>query len=75
MRVKSDRVMQQVEEIAYSCECECCRLLYGDQAKYFEQELKPRIKHSKLGQISMVNNGSNMHGSQVANTLFCRRNL
>ena len=44
-----------------------CRLLYGDQARYFEQELKPRIKHSKLGQISMVNNGSNMHGSQVAN--------
>jgi len=43
-----------------------CRLLYGDQARYFEQELKPRIKHSKLGQISMVNNGSNMHGSQVA---------
>jgi len=51
-------------------ECECCRLLYGDQAKYFEQELKPRIKHSKLGQISMVNNGSNMHGSQVANALL-----
>ena len=52
----------------YVCECKCCRLLYGDQAKYFEQELKPRIKHTNLGQISMVNNGCNMHGSQVS---FC----
>lgn len=45
------------------------RLLYGDQARYFEQELKPRIKHSKLGQLSMVNNGANMHGSQFFITL------
>jgi len=44
--------------------------LYGDQATYFEQELKPRIKHTKRGQISMVNNGSNMHGSQVGDALF-----
>lgn len=42
-----------------------CRLLYGDQAAYFEMEVKPRIKHAKFGQVSMVNNGSNMHGSQV----------
>jgi peptidyl-prolyl cis-trans isomerase-like 4 len=45
------------------------RLLYGDQATYFEMESKPRIKHSKLGQVSMVNNGSNMHGSQFFITL------
>lgn len=41
------------------------RKLYGDQAQYFEMESKPRIKHKKKGAISMVNNGSDMHGSQV----------
>ena len=39
--------------------------LYGDQAKYFEMETTPRIKHKKNGAISMVNNGSDYHGSQV----------
>jgi peptidyl-prolyl cis-trans isomerase-like 4 len=43
--------------------------LYGDQAAYFEAEVKPRIKHKKLGTVSMVNNGSNMHGSQFFITL------
>ncbi|XP_070569143.1 peptidyl-prolyl cis-trans isomerase-like 4 [Ptychodera flava] len=38
--------------------------LYGEQAKYFEVETTPRIKHRKLGAVSMVNNGSNGHGSQ-----------
>ena len=42
-----------------------CRKLYGEQARYFDAELKPRIKHTKLGTLSMVNNGNNMHGSQV----------
>ena len=41
------------------------RKLYGEQAKYFEMEAKPRIKHKKKGTVSMVNNGSDMHGSQV----------
>ncbi len=39
--------------------------MYGEQAKYFEMEVKPRIKHKKKGTLSMVNNGSDMHGSQV----------
>lgn len=38
--------------------------LYGDQAKYFDAEVIPKIKHHKLGTVSMVNNGQNMHGSQ-----------
>ncbi|KAM8947398.1 peptidyl-prolyl cis-trans isomerase-like 4 isoform 2-T2 [Pelodytes ibericus] len=38
--------------------------LYGDQAQYFESEKVPRIKHKKLGTVSMVNNGSGQHGSQ-----------
>ncbi|KAM4040278.1 peptidyl-prolyl cis-trans isomerase-like 4 isoform 2-T2 [Anomaloglossus baeobatrachus] len=38
--------------------------LYGDQACYFEPEKVPRIKHKKLGTVSMVNNGNDQHGSQ-----------
>ncbi|XP_002732202.1 peptidyl-prolyl cis-trans isomerase-like 4, partial [Saccoglossus kowalevskii] len=38
--------------------------LYGDQASFFEMENSPRIKHKKIGTVSMVNNGSDMHGSQ-----------
>ncbi|NXS86569.1 PPIL4 protein, partial [Erpornis zantholeuca] len=40
------------------------RQLYGDQARFFEAEKVPRIKHKKKGTVSMVNNGSDQHGSQ-----------
>ncbi|XP_015930463.2 peptidyl-prolyl cis-trans isomerase sig-7 [Parasteatoda tepidariorum] len=43
--------------------------LYGAQAKYFDAELKPRMKHEKIGTLSMVNNGGNMNGSQFFLTL------
>lgn len=43
--------------------------LYGDQARYFEAESNPRIKHTKQGQLSMVNCGENMLGSQFFFTL------
>ncbi|XP_068198804.1 peptidyl-prolyl cis-trans isomerase-like 4 [Antennarius striatus] len=38
--------------------------LYGDQARFFDIEKTPRIKHRKMGTVSMVNNGNNQHGSQ-----------
>lgn len=38
--------------------------LYGDQARFFDVEKVPRIKHRKKGMVSMVNNGSDQHGSQ-----------
>ncbi|OWF50192.1 peptidyl-prolyl cis-trans isomerase-like 4 [Mizuhopecten yessoensis] len=44
-------------------------LLYGEQARYFDMELVPRMKHKKVGTVSMVNNGGNMHGSQFFITL------
>lgn len=46
------------------------RKLYGEQAKFFEMELAPRMKHSRAGLVSMVNNGQNMHGSQVKNKIM-----
>lgn len=39
--------------------------LYGDQARFFDAEKAPRIKHRKKGTVSMVNNGNDQHGSQV----------
>ncbi|XP_060738713.1 peptidyl-prolyl cis-trans isomerase-like 4 [Tachysurus vachellii] len=38
--------------------------LYGDQARFFDAEKAPRIKHRKKGTVSMVNNGNEQHGSQ-----------
>lgn len=40
-------------------------MAYGEQAKYFDWEIFPKIKHKKLGSLSMINNGNNQHGSQV----------
>ena len=45
------------------------RDLYGEQAKYFDIEKKPVIKHRKRGAVSMVNNTNNQHGSQFFLTL------
>lgn len=39
------------------------------KSSYFSMQLNPKIKHKKLGLISMVNNGQNMHGSQFLITL------
>ncbi|VDK49722.1 unnamed protein product [Anisakis simplex] len=45
------------------------RLMYGDQAKYFEPESVPKMRHTRMGIVSMVNNGSGMLGSQFFITL------
>jgi peptidyl-prolyl cis-trans isomerase-like 4 len=38
--------------------------LYGEQAKYFEDEIKPHLKHDKLGVVAMANKGPDLNGSQ-----------
>ncbi|KAA8583225.1 hypothetical protein FQN60_015771 [Etheostoma spectabile] len=43
--------------------------LYGDQARFFDAEKTPRIKHRKKGTVSMVNNGNDQHGSQFLITM------
>jgi len=43
--------------------------IYGQQARYFEAETNPRIKHTKKGLLSMVNCGDGMLGSQFFFTL------
>jgi cyclophilin family peptidyl-prolyl cis-trans isomerase len=43
------------------------RFLYGDQACFFffEHEIRPELKHSKMGTVSMVSAGENLNASQV----------
>ena len=45
----------------------------GEEYRYMEAEVAPRIKHKKLGALSMVDNGSGYHTSQFFFTL--RENL
>ncbi|KAM8832485.1 peptidyl-prolyl cis-trans isomerase-like 4 [Spinachia spinachia] len=43
--------------------------IYGDQARFFDVEKAPRIKHRNKGTVSMVNNGNDQHGSQFLITM------
>ena len=45
----------------------------GENYRFFEAEVAPRIKHKKLGAVSMVDNGSGLLASQFFITL--RENL
>ena len=47
-------------------------LLYGDQAKYFDNEMEPQLKHQRRGMVSMAPAGENKNASQVLrlNELF-----
>ncbi|KAI6648471.1 Peptidyl-prolyl cis-trans isomerase-like 4 [Oopsacas minuta] len=41
----------------------------GGNPEYFDMEIVPKIRHTKAGLISMVNNGLGQHGSQFLFTL------
>lgn len=41
------------------------KFLYGEQAKFFDDEINPRLRHKKIGTVSMVNKGPNTNASQV----------
>ena len=40
------------------------RLLYGDQARFFEDEFTRKLRHDKPGTVSMANTGPNTNASQ-----------
>ncbi|KAL2742348.1 peptidyl-prolyl cis-trans isomerase sig-7 [Vespula maculifrons] len=44
-------------------------IVLGEQARYYEAEQMPKIKHTRNGLLSMVNCGDNMLGSQFFITL------
>ena len=45
------------------------RFIYGEQGRYMEMETIPRINHTEMGLLSMVNDGNNMIASQFFITL------
>jgi len=38
--------------------------MYGEQARFFEDEIQPRIKHKKRGLLGMAGTGENSNASQ-----------
>ncbi|KAH0567128.1 peptidyl-prolyl cis-trans isomerase sig-7 [Cotesia glomerata] len=44
-------------------------MVLGEKARYYEAEQMPKIKHDRVGLLSMVNCGNNMLGSQFFITL------
>lgn len=45
------------------------QIIYGDQAKYFEDEIYPEYKHNKMGVVATANKAPNMNDSQFFITL------
>jgi len=41
------------------------RFLYGDQARFFSDEIHIDLKHSKTGTVAMASAGENLNASQV----------
>lgn len=42
-----------------------CRFLYGEQARCFDDEFHPKLKHDKVGMVAMASAGENANASQV----------
>ncbi|KAK9088131.1 hypothetical protein Scep_027213 [Stephania cephalantha] len=45
------------------------RFLYGDQARFFADEIHQDLKHSKIGTVAMASAGENLNASQFYITL------
>ncbi|GBG68377.1 hypothetical protein CBR_g2920 [Chara braunii] len=41
------------------------KFLYGDQARFFDDEIRPKLKHNKVGTVAMASAGENLNASQV----------
>jgi peptidyl-prolyl cis-trans isomerase-like 4 len=40
------------------------RILYGEQANFFADEIKPSLRHKRPGTVAMANPGPNLNASQ-----------
>ncbi|KAL2650997.1 hypothetical protein R1flu_019125 [Riccia fluitans] len=43
--------------------------LYGDQARFFDDEIHPKLTHEKIGTVAMASAGENLNASQFYITL------
>lgn len=41
-----------------------CSKLYGDQARFFDDEIRPHLRHRKRGVVGMASPGANLNASQ-----------
>ena len=41
-----------------------CRVLYGEQARFFPDEIRPHLKHMARGMVGMAAGGKDMNASQ-----------
>ncbi|KAH7557810.1 hypothetical protein JRO89_XS11G0224100 [Xanthoceras sorbifolium] len=48
------------------------KFLYGNQARFFSDEIREDLKHSKTGTIAMASAGENLNASQVFFFFFLR---
>lgn len=47
----------------------CCRLVYGEQARFFDDEIRKDLRHRKPGMVGMAGAGKDMNASQFYFTL------
>ncbi|KAL3701252.1 hypothetical protein R1sor_019274 [Riccia sorocarpa] len=45
------------------------KFLYGDQARFFDDEIHPKLTHDKIGTVAMASAGENLNASQFYITL------
>ncbi|PNT72194.1 LOW QUALITY PROTEIN: hypothetical protein BRADI_2g41160v3 [Brachypodium distachyon] len=45
------------------------KFLYGDQARFFSDEIRPKLRHSRIGTVAMASAGENCNASQFYITL------
>jgi peptidyl-prolyl cis-trans isomerase-like 4 len=43
--------------------------MYGDQARFFESEIRPHLRHTKMGLVGMAAAGKDLNASQFYITL------
>ena len=44
-------------------------MLYGEQARFFEDEIRPHVRHKRVGSVGMAAAGPGLNASQFYITL------
>ncbi|KAI4980170.1 hypothetical protein ZWY2020_020655 [Hordeum vulgare] len=68
-KVEKDFLAQSGDPLGQSGGDSVYKFLYGDQARFFNDEIRPELRHSKTGTIAMASAGENCNASQVFGTV------